>query len=195
MIRHLIVLISISRVGQTEGQTMCCNALTAACLACSAGVTVEQICASFNNNVEVRRIFNRIYICYLLYNHSRVQQSPVHWLVCCVNDYHIRHNRVHVYGVVAYWCNDKQFLCFFQKGCTFETSTTVGPVPIAESCTTANQVRCEEGKVTQCKWDVWRAECTPDCAALSRSVFDPVVENSFFCCCGGFLASYCNMIG
>ena len=94
---RLIVLISISIVGQTEGQTMCCNALTAACLACSAGVTVEQICASFNNNVEVREFQLHIWdYCAPL---TRVQQSPVPWLVRRVNNYHIHHNRAHACGV------------------------------------------------------------------------------------------------
>ena len=95
-------------------------------------------------------------------------------------------------------------LCFFSlQGCVENTedkstTTTVGPVPIAESCANANQVRCEEGKVTQCQWDVWLAECTPECAALSRSVcvvyFMPL-KLFLLLLLRFFLASFRNMIG
>eukprot|EP00729_Bicosta_minor_P017687 gene17687-10313_t len=97
-------------VCQAGGQAVCCNALTAACLACSAGSTVSQICEKFNN----------------------------------------------VPG------------CDEDDGHSVDT-TTSGPVPMATTCTDAvNQVRCQEGKVETCQWNVFLATCEPKCFALSK---------------------------
>ena len=55
------------------------------------------------------------------------------------------------------------FLCYSVPGCDEDDghsvdTTTSGPVPMATTCTDAvNQVRCQEGKVETCQWNVFLA--------------------------------------